>query len=116
VHPRTYTVRGGDTLFTIAHAFGLTSYWPLFWRNEGRAQAKGGMLTDAGLIRPGWILEIPVEPLRTYVVRSGDSLSLIAQLFYGPGHGGWWHGIYDANRGTVRDPGLVYPGEKLRIP
>ena len=74
------------------------------------------MLTNPALIRPGWILEIPTEPLRTYVVRSGDSLSLIAQLFYGPGHSGWWHGIYDANRDTVRDPRLIYPGEKLRIP
>lgn len=115
-HPRTYTVRGGDTLFTIAQAFGLSSYWPLFWRNEGRPQAGGRMLTNPGLIRPGWILEIPAEPLRTYVVRPGESLSLIAQLFYGPGHGGWWHGIYDANRDTVHDPRLIYPGEKLRIP
>jgi nucleoid-associated protein YgaU len=116
VHPRTYTVRGGDTLFTIARAFGLTSYWPLFWRNEGRPQSAGGTLTKPGLIRPGWILEIPAEPLRTYVVRPGDSLSSIAQHFYGPGHGAWWHGIYDANRDTLHDPGLIYPGEKLRIP
>jgi hypothetical protein len=113
---RTYTVRGGDTLFTIAQAFGLSSYWPLFWHNEGRPQGSGGTLTSPEMIRPGWILEIPAEPLQTYVVRPGDSLSLIAQLFYGPGHGGWWHGIYDANRDTVHDPRLIYPGEKLRIP
>ncbi len=116
VHIRKYMVRGGDTLFTIAQAFGLSSYWPLFWHNEGRPQTRGGTLTNPGLIRPGWILEIPAEPLRTYVVRPGDSLSSIAQLFYGPGHGGWWHGIYDANRHTVRDPRLIYPGEELRIP
>jgi nucleoid-associated protein YgaU len=116
VYPRTYTVRGGDTLFTIAQAFGLSSYWPLFWRNEGRPQARGGTLANPGFIRPGWILAIPAEPLRTYVVRPGDSLSLIAQHFYGPGHGGWWRGIYDANRDMVRDAALVYPGEKLRIP
>jgi LysM domain len=113
---RIYTVRGGDTLSTIAKAFGLSSYWPLFWHNEGRPQTKGGRLTKPWLIRPGWILEIPREPLRIYVVRPSDTLSLIAQLFYGPGHGGWWHGIYDANRDTVHDPRLIYPGEKLRIP
>lgn len=113
---RTYTVRGGDTLFKIAQAFGLSSYWPLFWHNEGRAQNRGGTLTNPGLIRPGWILEVPTEPLRSYVVRPGDSLSLIATLFYGPGNGGLWLGIYDANRSTVHDPRLIYAGEKLRIP
>ena len=113
---RTYTVRGGDTLFTIAKAFGLSSYWPLFWHNEGRPQTTGGALTNPGLIRTGWILEIPTEPLRTYVVRPGDTLTLIAQHFYGPGRGGWWHGIYDANRDTIHDPWLIYAGEKLRIP
>lgn len=114
--PRTYTVRPGDTLSGIARAFGLSSYLPLFWRNEWRPQANGGMLTDPNLIRPGWVLEIPTEPLGTYVVRGGDSLSAIAERFYGAGHGAWWHGIYDANRDQIRNPALIYPGQRLRIP
>jgi len=114
--PTKYTVRPGDTLSSIARAFGLSSYLPLYWRNETRPQRDGGALTDPNLIRPGWVLEVPKEPLPNYVVRGGDSLSSIAERFYGPGHGAWWRGIYDANRDQLHDPALIYPGEKLRIP
>jgi nucleoid-associated protein YgaU len=27
-----------------------------------------------------------------------------------------WPLLHDANRGTVRDPDLIYPGQALRIP
>ena len=114
--PRTYTVRPGDSLSSIARANGLSSYLPLFWRNESRPQPDGGVLTNPNVIRPGWVLEIPTEPLPTYVVQAGDSLSSIAEHFYGPGHGGWWHGIYDANRDQLNNPALIYPGQRLRIP
>jgi nucleoid-associated protein YgaU len=112
--PATYTVRPGDTLSSIARAFGLSSYWPLFWRNEQRAQPRGGVLTEPDLIRPGWILEIPKEPLPTYVVRGGDTLSSIAARFYG--RAAWWRGIFDANRDRLSNPGVIFPGQKLRIP
>ncbi len=112
--PATYTVRPGDTLTSIARAFGLSSYRPLFWRNEQRPQPNGGVLTDPNLIRPGWILEIPKEPLAIYIVRGGDSLSSIAAHFYG--HAGWWRGIFDANRDRLSNPAFIFPGQKLRIP
>ena len=115
-NPQTYAVRPGDSLSSIARVFGLSSYLPLFWRNEYRPQPNGGVLINPNLIRPGWVLEIPTEPLTTYVVHAGDSLSSIAEHFYGPGHGGWWHGIYDANRDQLSNPALIYPGQKLRIP
>jgi LysM repeat protein len=112
--PATYRVRPGDTLSSIARAFGLSSFWPLFWRNEQRPQPSGGVLTNPNLIRPGWVLEIPKEPLTIYVVRGGDSLSLIAAHFYG--HAAWWRGIFDANRDRLSNPALIFPGQKLRIP
>jgi nucleoid-associated protein YgaU len=112
--PTTYSVRPGDTLSGIARAFGLSSYRPLFWRNEQRPQPNGGVLTDPNLIRPGWILVIPTEPLIGYVVRGGDSLSLIAEHFYG--NAAWWRGIFDANRDRLTNPALIFPGQKLRIP
>jgi len=27
-----------------------------------------------------------------------------------------WHKIYEANRGNIEDPDLIYPGQELRIP
>ena len=51
---------------------------------------------------------------RTYVVVSGDSLSKIAKRQYGDAQK--WPRIYEANRGVIKDPDLIYPGQELRIP
>ncbi len=51
---------------------------------------------------------------RTYTVRSGDTLSAIAERYYhNPGD---WQWIYDANRSEISDPNIIYAGEKLTIP
>ena len=51
---------------------------------------------------------------RTYVVVSGDSLSKIAQREYGSANE--WPRIYEANRGLIKDPDKIFPGQKLVIP
>ena len=51
---------------------------------------------------------------RSYTVRTGDTLSGIAQRFYG--HAGDWPYLYRINRSTVSDPNLIYTGEVLRVP
>ena len=51
---------------------------------------------------------------KTYVVVKGDSLSKIAQRFYGDAQD--WKRIYEANRDLIRDPDLIHPGQELRIP
>jgi nucleoid-associated protein YgaU len=53
------------------------------------------------------------EP-RTYVVAKGDSLSKIAQHFYGDAN--QWRRIFEANREHIKDPDLIHPGQTLRIP
>jgi nucleoid-associated protein YgaU len=54
------------------------------------------------------------EAGRTYTVVSGDSLSKIAQRFYG--NANEWRKIYDANRDTIENPDLIHPGQTLRLP
>jgi nucleoid-associated protein YgaU len=56
----------------------------------------------------------PTSGARTYVVVSGDSLSKIAQKHYGKASS--WPRIYEANKGIIKDPNLIYPGQELRIP
>jgi nucleoid-associated protein YgaU len=51
---------------------------------------------------------------QTYVVQSGDSLSKIAQRFYGDGS--LYNKIFEANRDILKDPNKISPGQKLRIP
>lgn len=47
-----------------------------------------------------------------YTVQKGDSLSKIAQSYAGV----TWQEIFEANRDQIKDPNLIRPGQKLRIP
>jgi len=52
-----------------------------------------------------------------YVVKPGDTLSEIAEHFYGNGTEPFWRRIYNANRAVIgNDPNLIKPGEVLKIP
>lgn len=49
-----------------------------------------------------------------HVVQSGDSLYAIAKKYYG--NGNQYTKIADANKDKVKNPALIYPGQKLAIP
>lgn len=52
--------------------------------------------------------------VRMYVVQGGDSLSKISKKFYGDANK--WKQIFEANRDVVKNPDLIQPGWRLRIP
>ena len=57
----------------------------------------------------------PAAPAqKSYVVKAGDSLSKIAKAEYGDANK--WRKIFEANRDQIKDPDLIHPGQKLRIP
>jgi nucleoid-associated protein YgaU len=49
-----------------------------------------------------------------YVIASGDTLSKIAQKYYH--NANQYQRIFEANREVIKDPDLIYPGQKIRIP
>lgn len=49
-----------------------------------------------------------------YEIKSGDSLSKIAKEFYG--NANLYNKIFEANLEVIKDPDLIYPGQKIRIP
>ena len=51
---------------------------------------------------------------RTYVVKSGDTLSGIAKAVYGD----WkhWKDIYEANKDKIKNPDLIQVGWELKLP
>src|SRR5439155_18319523 len=51
-----------------------------------------------------------------HVVRRGESLWAISASRAGYGRGVLWPRIYEANRGKIRDPNLIFPGQELSIP
>ena len=54
----------------------------------------------------------PVTGGKTYVVRSGDTLSKIAAAKQVDGG---WKALYAANRAVVESPDLIFPGERLTL-
>lgn len=52
---------------------------------------------------------------QTYTVKSGDTLSGIAQQFYG--NAGEWGAIYEENKDIIgNNPNMIQVGQELRIP
>ncbi len=49
--------------------------------------------------------------MQEYVVKSGDSLSKIGAAF-----GVKWKEIFEANKDIIKNPDLIQPGWKLKIP
>ena len=49
-----------------------------------------------------------------YTIVSGDSLSKIAKAHYGNAMD--YPKIFDANKEVIKNPDLIYPGQKIRIP
>ncbi len=54
------------------------------------------------------------EKERFYTVKKGDTLSKIAEKYYGDASK--YNIIFKANRDVIKNPNLVYPGQKLKIP
>ena len=51
---------------------------------------------------------------KTYTVKKGDCLWKIAKQFYG--NGADYSKIYNANKGIINNPSLIYPNQVLTIP
>ncbi len=49
-----------------------------------------------------------------YEIKSGDTLSKISKEFYG--NANLYNKIFEANKEVIKDPNLIYPGQKIRIP
>lgn len=51
--------------------------------------------------------------VNAYTVKAGDSLWKIAEEVYGDGS--LYQRIYEINKGLIKDPALIFPGQQLRL-
>ena len=126
-----YTVVRGDYLWDIARRFyGDGSRYVELWElNRGRMMAGGERFTDPRVIRPGWVLQVPLPAASValdaqsvvYRVARGDDLWSIAARFMGDGFR--WTEIWELNRHeamgdgrTFSNPNVLHAGWRLRLP
>lgn len=123
---RSYTVRRGDTLASIARReLGSTEL--------ASTLARANPLLDPTRLREGQTIRVPVDPANIqgrevkavpaeqvenrvveYQVREGDTLSEISRAVYGSTvH---WRTILEANRATLKNEKALRAGQKLLIP
>ncbi len=102
----TYVVKQGDTLSSIAAAFDVTP----------EEIARANNLSNQNLLRVGQTLRIPTHtvvptprPVRYHVVREGETLTSIAQMY-----GVTVAQIQAAN--GLANPNEIYVGQRLQIP
>src|SRR5690606_17027041 len=86
----------------IKYSLSLTERRPIIVQEVGQTKAQS---TKRPNTKP--------QP-KTYVVKSGDSLWVIAKRIYG--NGNQWRKIWEANRDKIKNPDIIYPGQKLTIP
>ena len=60
------------------------------------------------------VFEGTQEDDQYYEIKSGDNLSKISKQFYGDPNK--YNKIFEANKEVIKDPNLIYPGQKIRIP
>lgn len=128
-----HIVADGEVLQTIAkHYYGSIDDWPII--------AKANPRIDPRRLKAGMVLRIPVDKnniqgklenentvagvieshtnpdskVIEYVVRPGDSLSLISKRIYGSTR--YTQFIYDSNRDTLRSIDSISVGQLLRLP
>lgn len=57
---------------------------------------------------------LQTEAVEFYVIEKGDTLWALAKRFYGDGNA--YPRIFEANREVIKDPDLIFVGQKIRIP
>ena len=56
----------------------------------------------------------PASTERVHEVIAGDTLSALAKKYYG--NGNLYMRIFEANKDQLKNPDVIKPGQKLRIP
>lgn len=87
-------------------------------RPQQQGQQKTGSLVDLQAKQQQDRPPVHNEPAAIspeyYEIKKGDTLSAIAKQRLGDATK--WRAIYEANKDVIKNPDLIYPGQKIKIP
>jgi LysM repeat protein len=96
----------------VAIAGSLVAMAPQAHAAETTSSAKATAVV--GQVHTDAVVARSAPATRTYTVHSGDSLSSIADRFYG--NAADWSWLYHENASEISNPNDIYPGEVLKVP
>ena len=106
-----YQVKSGDTLSGIAATLKFPGGWEALY-----ALNKDRIGSNPNVIQPGTWLRTSGSapaPAKEYTIKAGENLSSIAKKL---GVAGGWQALYAANKDRIKDPDVIFPNTKIRIP
>jgi Tfp pilus assembly protein FimV len=84
------------------------------WQAQAAVNVPASAIAVVRQIRTDALITHDQPASRSYTVQPGDTLSSIAQRFYG--NAADWTWIYDANESVIRNPNMIYVGQVLSLP
>ena len=80
-----------------------------------KAVLMAGNVKGVSEVKAGGLSAPPQQAkVEYYIIQKGDTLSAIAKNYYGKAND--YPRIFEANREVIKNPDLIYPGQKIRIP
>jgi nucleoid-associated protein YgaU len=111
--PKTWKIRPGDCLWNLAsyeEIYKDPLKWPRIWRSNEQ------LIEDPDWVLAGWEVKIPREYPVNHKVYREEWLAKIAGYWEIYNDYKKWPVIYEANKGKIKDPDLIFPNEELVIP
>jgi nucleoid-associated protein YgaU len=111
--PKTHKLEYGECLWKLAgyeEIYKDPLKWPRLWRGNKQ------LIEDPDWVLAGWELNIPRDWPTAHVVEKDEWLGKIAGYWEVYDDYRKWPLLYEANKGTIKDPDLILPNERLVIP
>jgi LysM repeat protein len=116
---RKIAVAAAPAIFGVAAAFAVAAAPAGLSAGSAQAHHSAATAATTAAVRPSGhttaqLLSATSTAAQQYTVQSGDTLSSIAQNFYGTGDD--WTALYWANDSQIQNPNVIEIGQVLSIP
>lgn len=111
--PGSWVFQYGECLWTVAsyeEVYGDPLKWPRLWRGNSV------MIEDPDWVLAGWEITIPRAWPKKHMVVQDEWLARIAGYWEIYDNFRDWPKLFEANKGSIEDPDLIFPEQELVVP
>ena len=111
--PKSWVLQYGECLWVVAgyeEIYGDPIKWPRLWRGNKV------LVEDPDWVLAGWELKVPRTWPKRHMVIQDEWLAKIAGYWEVYDNYREWPLLFEANKGGIKDPDLIFPEQELVIP